>query len=553
MGLDSDFPQELSGSKKGSGPSAWWFVALGFLVVANLLMWFYPPLKSLSASIFSILSIVVLASSQAFKRYRRIIYAMLVPGLFAWTLVGHGFYWFVTNGDYTGPIADLARWLTGGPYTRAIVAMAIGLLAGILVPMIILEGYLLIHQDVVQMFSGLEVPTVRKILRSLFLNTSRAYFMVKDGEVTKSRPEGLSLIGGPGVVIIAPGNAAVFDNGGKLNRVELSGVHTTQKYERIYKVIRLNSRYNLSASPTPTYPDPSTSPAQTQKPSREGRSVRGLQSKDGIYIDLDLGVFFNIKRKTETPEDSVLAEFTSQKLKDFPEAYFVDKESVFKAATGFNNWELAVSEIAEDVLRNIVGQRNLDQLFGPPSRKELEEILQGSADKEAAQKEINQIRNLPSIRGKICRDIKNEMNKIVNGDGVEVTYVSIGAIDIPEGVREKLQEQWVTEKQQKIVLTRSKTEAEALELIEEARTQVQTQLLHRIRMILEEDTGTQGEYSSRVLLSLRFFEVLRDIASHPSTRPLFPFGIPFNNLDSFRTQLLEEGDIPSEKGKEEPG
>ncbi len=74
-----------------------------------------------------------------------------------------------------------------------------------------------------------------------------------------------------------------------------------------------------------------------------------------------------------------------------------------------------------------------------------------------------------------------------------------------------------------------------------------------IRDILQEGATPEGEYSARVLLSLRFFEVLRDIASHPSTRPLFPFGIPFDNLDSFRTQLLEKGNMPPEKGKKEPG
>lgn len=522
MGMGGDFLQEPSSSKVDSGLPAWWFVLLGVLAVANFLMWFYPPLKSLPASVFSILSIAALVYNRTFKRYHRIVYAMVIPGLFTWTLVGHGFDWFATRSGYTGAIANLARWLAGGPYTQLLVALAIGLLAGISVPLLILEGYVLIHQDVVQAFSGLDVSTVRKILRSLFLNTGRAYYIVKDGEVIKGRPEGLSLIGGPGVVRIAPGNAVVFEQGGKLNRVVLSGVHPTKKHERIYKVIRLNSRHNVSALPTPTYPDSKTSSAPNQNAPQGGRNVRGLQSKDGIYIDLDLDVFFNIKRKAETPEDSVLAKFASQEVKNFPEAYLVDPGDVFKAATGFNHWELAVSELAENMLRTIVGQLTLDQLFEP------------------------------NIRGKICRDLKNELNKAVSDDGIEVTHVSIGAIDIPEEVREKLQEQWLTEKQRTISRAQSQTEADALRRIERARRLAQMRMISMIKGLLTDEVGAPGEYSSRIVVSLRFIEALRDIASHPSTRPLFPFGIPFDDIDAFRTQLLEGGKASSEKEKKEP-
>jgi len=49
-----------------------------------------------------------------------------------------------------------------------------------------------------------------------------------------------------------------------------------------------------------------------------------------------------------------------------------------------------------------------------------------------------------------------------------------------------------------------------------------------------------------VLLSLRFIEALRDIASNPSAKPLFPHGIPFQSMDKFRTQLLEQGETEPE-------
>ena len=63
-------------------------------------------------------------------------------------------------------------------------------------------------------------------------------------------------------------------------------------------------------------------------------------------------------------------------------------------------------------------------------------------------------------------------------------------------------------------------------------------MLASIRNILEEP-GQEGRYSSGVLLSLRFIEALKDIASNPVAKPLFPHGIPFQSVDKFRTQLLE--------------
>jgi len=564
MDWETDYAEKLSDSKKGNKPSGGWFVGLGVLVIANLLMWFYPPMKSFSASVFSILSIVVLASTRTFKRYHRLVYAMIVPGLFAWTLVGHGFYWLVRSSGYSGPGAAFARGLAGGPHTQTLAAFVVGLLAGILVPLLILEGYVFVNQDSVQAFSGLDMPIVRKILRSLFLNLSRPYLRVEDGGVSKNRPAGLSFIGGPGIVIVTPGNAVVLEYRGKLKRVELSGIHDTKRYERIYKVIRLTSRSNLAAMPTPTYPTPGPTPVQHQEPPKEGRNVKGLRSKDGIYFDLDLEVYFQIKRGREAPQDQVLAEFVSQEIRDLPEAYFVDKSDVFKAATRFNNWELTIAAIAEDMLRDIVGQHNLDELFEPPTENELNRMRAILSSTRGADSEIEAIRDLPQIRGKICREIQDKMNASVNGDGIELTYVSIGAIDIPPEVRTRLQEEWLTrtkirlvEAEREAILAssaaeadvkriRARADADVIKLIEQAKVSAQQKLLTVLRKMLQDTATTEREITSYTMLSLRLIEAFQEAASEPSTKLLFPYGMPFEDIEKRIRGLLEDRQTPSD-------
>ncbi|GEM_PF-3773492 len=559
MSLGNDFPQEFLGpDKQSKTPSAGWFVALGILLVANLFMWFYPPAQSFRASVFSILSIMALAYSGAFKRYRRLIYAMVVPGLLSWTLVGHGFYWLASSSQYRGPGAAFIRGLAGGPATQSLVSFVVGLVAGMLVPMLILEGYVFLNKDVVQAFSGLDMATVQKILRSLFLNLQRSYYMVRDGEITRTRPQGLPLIGGPGLVIVTPGNAVVFEHGGKLKRVELSGVHRTKRFERIYKVIRLTSRSNLTATSTPIYPAPGMPLARLPEPAPGERNVRRARSKDGIYIDLDFVVYFQIKRRSEPSQDKVLAQFTSQEVRELPDAYFVDKNDVFKAATSFNHWELAVSAIAEDVLRDILTQYNLDELFEPPAESELQRILKNLKGADVAEQEIEIIRNLPKIQGKICQDIRDRINKIVNGDGIEVTYVSIGAVDVPSEVRERLQEEWLArskvrlaEAERSAILVssaaekearriRAEADAEAIKLIEQAKASAQQRFLTALGRILSEPKIKERELTSYVMLSLRLIQALQEVAAEPSAKLLFPYGMPFHDIEGTITDLLED-------------
>ena len=533
--MDFSNSEPVSNATHKARPSTLWYVALGVLIVINMLLWVSGEFSVLVAPLFSVFSLAVLTAGDSVEKYRRIIFVIVVPGLLSWIIAAYALYLAFENG-YGGLATQIFQRIASGSTGNSIFAVLLGLLIGVLVSIGILEGYVFLHQAAVQAFTGLDAKAARCALRSLVLNVNYPYYIVDGGKSTVSRPAGVfPKWGGPGKAIIRAGNAVVFQQGGKLSHIALSGVYVTRSFERIYKIINLTSRDNLG-SQKESAPSPVQSLSQTalqaqgkakQEPKEtapNSRNMRNVLTKDRISLDLDLKVFFRLKRKVEPRQDATLLEFSSTQPDDLPEAYPVDPGDVYRAATAVNNWEDAVTHIAEDVLRDVVGQTTLDDLF----------TSQNHSDP-------------PQIRGRVCQEIRERLNSIVDNWGVVVTDVSVGEIDVPQDVQEQLKRDWLLKKQNVLFVQQSEAQARAYEEIENARLKVQTSLLRSIREILE-DTGTEAEYSSNVILSLRFIEVLKDIASDPATRPLFPFGIPFQDLEKLRMQLLPTA--PSDKAEE---
>ena len=433
MGLDNGM--RSAGSEPKKRLSTRWIITLVVLIIANLFVWQSGNFGVLASSLFSVLTVIIIASGKFARPYQRLAYILVVPGLLAWILAAHVFYAAFTTG-YSGTVIRFLQRIAGGENGQITLAILLGLLVGILISIGFLEGYVFMHQATIQAFSGLDAKAARQALRTLVLNMNHAYFIIDNGQSVTSRPPGVfPKWGGPGMGIIHPGNAVVFQQGGEFTTVELSGIYRTKTFEKIYKIINLTPRDNLSIPKQPALSDSDVplSSGESGGESRPERNAHNILTRDRIPLDLDLKVFFQIKRKKEPEQDPTLLAFSSEQSRDFLEAYLVDKDDVFKAATSTTNWELAVGAVAEDILRDTVGQNNLDELF------------------QAANSE----NKLPKIRGEICEEIQKKLNAVVGDWGIQVTFLSIGEIDIPTGVQEQLQEQWVTEKQRDILITKS--------------------------------------------------------------------------------------------------
>ena len=528
MGLDNG-TQSASSEPQGR-VSTRWIIVLIVLIIANLFIWLSGYFSVSVASLFSVLTVAILASGKFMLRYRRLMYILIVPGLLAWIFAAHGFYIAFTSG-YGGALVRFFQRIAGESNGQILLAILLGLLVGVLTSIGILEGYVFIHQATIQAFSDLDAKAARRALRTLVLGINYLYFIVEDGKRTTSRPPGVfPKWGGPGIAVIRPGNAVVFQQGGEISHVALSGIYRAKRFEKIFKIINLTSRDNLS-TPKQTVPsgtDVLLSSEENRSKSRPERNTRNVLTRDRIPLALDLKIFFQIKRKTSETEDLTLSAFTSgedpgEKAKQLAKAYPVDQEDVFQAATAFNDWEAAVISIATDTLRDIVGQRRLDELFEVPTNKY----------------------EPPQIRGSICQELRDRLNDILNNYGVEVTFVSIGEVDLPDDIHSQIKERWFTDNkiqlargQRDLKAVQSQTEADAMELVEAARTRAQTLMLNEISEIFAK-FGSVDDIP-RDVLWLQFIQALEQIAKDPSTKLLVPYGLPFEDIKHLEDSFEEK-------------
>ena len=364
----------------------------------------------------------VIASTNQYRRYERLIFFVILPGLLAFIVVSWlTFSWL--NSPLAAPLVEDGSLspFAAQPSNRAFLAILVGLAAALLIDWVLRRVYFLMHEDLIMALTGLKREEADVILQALFLNLNRPYQIVGDGKIETTKPAGVwARVGGPGMLTVRPGNAVIMERGGKVTRVLLGGMHRTERFERVWKIVNLLGRDNI--------PDVG---------GRKDHWAKNVLTKDGIPLDIELQVFFRIRRQHD-PSDP----------------YKVDSEDVKKAAFSVGNWEAVIPLIAVDYLRNVVGQKRLDELFEPSS-----------------------LNKLPILRGDIARSIQEDVKRDAADFGVEVSEIAIGEIEMPEEIRQRLTQRWLTYGMLELKAAESKAEAEALTNIEKARADAQATMV----------------------------------------------------------------------------
>jgi regulator of protease activity HflC (stomatin/prohibitin superfamily) len=498
-----------------------WVILLIVLFFVNAVLVPLTHWTNLWANLFLILSIAIIFTRGPFYPYRRFVYYLVVPFLIAWTLSARLLLVLASNPMTRQMVPFL---FTGRPETleRSIILWSV--VIGLLVAALISASYVVLNQYQVAALTGLDNGSSRGILFSLLFNTNYPYLLVKDGQVTvQAKSAGiLRGLGGPGLIIVSPGNAVVLESGGKITRVEIGGiVRQRNRFETIFKVVNLTPRDNVPRSPAPEPDAEAPAAAAAVAGRKKERNTLNLLTKDRISLDMDVVVFFNIRRIQ--PPAELEPPFGSQAMPngdrstDALDAYQVSKEDVLLAATGFSNWEKAVPALAQATLRDVVGQLSLDELFEAPS--------DGAP---------------PRLRRLVCREVQEKTNAVVEPLGVTVTAIVINEVDLPADIGAQVKAQWLAEgsiflaqKRREVALVNSKSESETLENINAARARAQTMLLSQIAEGLRQ-SGSVGQASKDLMLWLRFIEALETVANDPSTKVLFPYGLPFKSMEAMR-------------------
>ena len=268
-----------------------------------------------------------------------------------------------------------------------------------------------------------------RLLLSMFLHTNYPYYIVEDGEIKQSKPQGLlPLLGGPGKVIIKPYNAVVFERGGEVTRIEGPGLITTGRFELPKEVVDLRKQ---SVSWT----------------------TEQLLTKDHVPLVFHCGVSFRIEQAKETGRQSRDNIPPEQDKRDVISGdYKVYKDTLRRAVyeTTKAGWQATTKGATESQLLQLVREYPLEAFY---------KLQQGHLIQEE------------SIIDKIVQETLARVKKISPIWGVAVSSFRIKSFEAPEDIQEKLLEMWAARYAERSKLIKAETEKESIITISEGRRQ----------------------------------------------------------------------------------
>jgi regulator of protease activity HflC (stomatin/prohibitin superfamily) len=282
---------------------------------------------------------------------------------------------------------------------------------------------------------GVTRQEARRLVKSMYLNTAYPFYMVENGEITKTKPEGLlPKLGGPGKVVIKPYNAVVFEQAGKTTRIEGPGTVLTKRHELQKEIVDLRKQSEVFIA-------------------------ENVLTKDHVPLTFHCSVGFCI----ESVKD------TDTRLKGQPDAirsyrksdaiggdYAVYKKTLRKAVYGPTaaGWKVTSRGATESKLREVVREYLLEDLYR----------LEDSALAENG-----------SPIAQIIDETLKRLNQISPSWGTTLTGFSIKSVDVPEDIKDKLVGMWAARYAGKERLIEASDKRAAL--VEEARAKADAAII----------------------------------------------------------------------------
>lgn len=320
-------------------------------------------------------------------------------------------------------------WLLGTYEMQIVCAGVAGLLLGVVAvggPLLLLawtaaEGVLALN-EVLDVSRG---EALRLVCMAL-LNLGPPWLVIDEGQEKYTKPEGLlKRLGGPGLVVVQEGNAAVFQKGGRITKVVGPGREWVRFLERTRCVLDL-------------------------RPQWESRILENVRTRDHIPLAVRLGIGFHIEREEETDRRGRPPKSDSDPV--LGQVYPVYESTVRKAA--FNpsgDWRLTTVGMVENALRDVVATYDFDQLFcHEPGRGA---GASGSLDPDE--------RTVREIEEKVLGRVQGTAAERF---GVSITVADVSEVRIPEEVQNRLLEWWGVRWDKATEVARAEAEKEVLRL-----------------------------------------------------------------------------------------
>ncbi len=356
--------------------------------------------------------------------------------------------------------------------TRIALAALGGASLGVLIPAVVWFLVLFVSTTwVLSVSESFDIPWWRAFqsVATRAFGFSQPYIIVENGEIAVEKPKGvLSSLGGPGIIVVRPGNVVVLERGGKVTRILGPGTHTLKKFEYIKKPVEKKGIVDL----------------RPQFGVADGKDV---MTRDGIPLKIEVGVGYQVEPKHITDERPSShfpgGEATTRVLgaPEYPVYEATIRKVIFNTTQG--GWKGGIYPNGPvNVLRDIVATYTFDELFT------LEESDGPAPDR------------------RVIKRIEEEVGKRFNtaGAGVWFKGIDIRTITPPEEIQAKLRERWLARVEREIKVTTAEAERDAMirlsdgraysvEQLEKARSEARKDMLNNVHKLLQalEETGNE--------------------------------------------------------------
>jgi hypothetical protein len=294
------------------------------------------------------------------------------------------------------------------------------------------------------------------------------------------RPDEVNLldrIGGPGHVIIQPGNLVLFERLRSPSSVRGAGRHFVPRFESIRDIINLEEQ--------------------------EAELDQVFAStKDGLEVQVsNVRIRFRLMvgRRTGSPTGRTFTDpypFSVQAVENMAYNRNVTKD-------GLQAWWFAVKNQVETGITDYINAHTLDQLTAPVA-------LGGLATPDFLDKDP---------RDKIKKAVFSKgVRNNLRGLGAELLWVDIGHFDLPEKqIQEQRLASWRARWEGKAEVIRADAEAQRLRYQEMGRAEAQAEMLMSITRALE-DIGLEGDTRDhlRNIVLMRTAQILEALGEEPS-------------------------------------
>jgi regulator of protease activity HflC (stomatin/prohibitin superfamily) len=302
------------------------------------------------------------------------------------------------------------------------------------------------------------------------------------------RSESIMLrVGGPGQLVIPPGEVGVSEINGRYYRILPSGKNNLKPFEYVHSVLSL----------------------RTQE--RQVTDV-ALVTNDAMTLTADYTISFHIDRDGEMPTRNQPYPFRLDAVEKAAYTQTNSGEKVF-------DWMAQAANSAKGILVSIASKYTFDELMHPAGGS-VEPYYQLTQELE--------------------RKVRNKLEDF----GAELASIRIDRLDLSEEAEQQYIDYWLANMETQITLEKAEGAASSLEITEIARAEAEIIMIRAIAEGLESARQAGNMNTMRDIIALRMVEALEKMALQSQADTQVPPDV-LTELEALRGQIDPQNQLPA--------